>query len=113
MGEVFSRPQRESLLTSEAAHAALAHGDAYEALLESALPDVSTGVLARISFAEARTYMHDVLLRDTDQMSMRHGLEVRVPLLDHHLVECLMGLPDALKAPNATPKRLLIDSLGV
>jgi asparagine synthase (glutamine-hydrolysing) len=30
-----------------------------------------------------RTYMHDVLLRDTDQMSMAHALEVQVPLLDH------------------------------
>jgi hypothetical protein len=30
---------------------------------------------------KARTYMHDVLLRDTDQMSMAHGLEQL--LLDH------------------------------
>ena len=64
-----------------------------------------------VSYAEARTYMHDVLLRDTDQMSMRHGLEVRVPLLDHRLVEYVMGLPDAIKRPNGYPKRLLMESL--
>jgi asparagine synthase (glutamine-hydrolysing) len=112
MREVFSRAQRESLLTPAAARAAHAQVDTYEALLESATADAAAGVLARVSYAEARTYMHDVLLRDSDQMSMRHALEVRVPLLDHHLVEYLMALPDAVKAPNDTPKRLLIDSLG-
>jgi len=55
--------------------------------------------------------MHDVLLRDTDQMSMAHGLEVRVPLLDHTLVEYVMGLPDAYKQPQGIPKRLLWESL--
>jgi asparagine synthase (glutamine-hydrolysing) len=56
--------------------------------------------------------MHDVLLRDTDQMSMAHALEVRVPLLDHRLVEYVMGLADSHKCPGATPKRLLVESLG-
>ena len=55
--------------------------------------------------------MHDVLLRDTDQMSMAHGLEVRVPLLDHVLAEYVVGLPDAQKWPNGVPKRLLVESL--
>jgi asparagine synthase (glutamine-hydrolysing) len=70
-------------------------------------------LMSLVSYAEARTYMHDVLLRDTDQMSMRHGLEVRVPLLDHKLVEYVMGLPDAVKQSREDrPKRLLLDSLG-
>ena len=55
--------------------------------------------------------MHDVLLRDTDQMSMAHALEVRVPLLDHVLVEYVMALPDSYKMPNGTPKPLLVNSL--
>jgi asparagine synthase (glutamine-hydrolysing) len=69
------------------------------------------GTMSLVSYAEARTYMHDVLLRDTDQMSMRWGLEVRVPLLDHRLVESLMALPDACKMPGSVPKRLLLESL--
>jgi asparagine synthase (glutamine-hydrolysing) len=83
-----------------------------ELLREGAASLGSLELLARVSYAEGRTYMHDVLLRDTDQLSMAHGLEVRVPLLDHRLVEYLMGLPDAHKLSNGTPKRLLVESLG-
>src|SRR2546426_328365 len=86
--------------------------DPYVRLLQEAYVRAPrVGLLGRISYAEGRTYMHDVLLRDTDQMSMAHALEVRVPLLDHTLVEYLMGLPDACKRSNGTPKRLLVESL--
>src|SRR5262249_39651272 len=64
------------------------------------------------SVAETRTYMHDVLLRDTDQMSMAGALEVRVPFLDHLLVEYVMSLPDRYKEARGTPKRLLVEALG-
>lgn len=65
----------------------------------------------RIAYAETRAYMHDVLLRDTDQMSMAHGLEVRVPLLDHRLATYVAGLPDRLKRAGGGSKPLLVHSL--
>jgi asparagine synthase (glutamine-hydrolysing) len=68
-------------------------------------------LLSQISVLEMATYMQHVLLRDTDQMSMAHALEVRVPFLDHELVELVLGLPDRLKYPR-TPKQLLVESLG-
>ncbi len=68
------------------------------------------GVLTRVSLAEMTTYMQNVLLRDSDQMSMAHALEVRVPFLDHDLVEYVLSLPDEMKRP-LTPKKLLVDSL--
>ena len=43
------------------------------------------------------TYMQHVLLRDTDQMSMAHSLEVRVPMLDSQLVEYVYGVKDTYK----------------
>ena len=67
--------------------------------------------LSRISIAEFGTYMQNVLLRDTDQMSMAHALEVRVPFLDHELVEYAMHIPDAVKFPHS-PKKLLVDSFS-
>ncbi len=67
--------------------------------------------LSKVSIAELSTYLQNVLLRDTDQMSMAHALEVRVPFLDHHLVSYVLGVRDGMKIPH-TPKRLLVDSLG-
>jgi asparagine synthase (glutamine-hydrolysing) len=51
---------------------------------------------SRVSVLELTGYMRSVLLRDSDVLSMAHGLELRVPLLDHVLVEtCLQyGLAD-------------------
>lgn len=67
--------------------------------------------LSKVSVAEMGTYMQNVLLRDTDQMSMAHALEVRVPFLDHRLVEYTLTVSDELKYPHS-PKQLLVDSLG-
>jgi asparagine synthase (glutamine-hydrolysing) len=87
--------------------------DPYVPLLRSAFARMpGSGPVTQVSYAESRTYMHDVLLRDTDQMSMAHALEVRVPLIDHVLADYVMAVPDAFKAPGATPKPLLVESLG-
>ncbi|MEQ9188112.1 MAG: asparagine synthase (glutamine-hydrolyzing) [Cryomorphaceae bacterium] len=67
--------------------------------------------LSRIGIAEMSTYMQNVLLRDTDQMSMAHALEVRVPFLDHELVEYAMHIPDSVKYPTS-PKQLLVESFA-
>ncbi len=75
------------------------------------LPDDSTHILSKVSLAEMNTYMQNVLLRDTDQMSMKHALEVRVPFLDHRLVEYVLGLKDDIKFPHS-PKQLLVESVG-
>ena len=68
-------------------------------------------LLSQVSILEVSTYMQNVLLRDTDQMSMAHALEVRVPFLDHELVDLVLGMPDTIKFSH-TPKRLLVESLG-
>ena len=67
---------------------------------------------AAVSWLEIRTYLANMLLRDTDAMSMRHSLEVRVPFLDHRLVELTLGLPAAAKNKNGVRKALLIEALG-
>jgi asparagine synthase (glutamine-hydrolysing) len=54
--------------------------------------------------------MQNVLLRDTDQMSMASALEVRVPFLDYTLAEYVLGVEDKHKNP-VFPKKLLVDSL--
>ena len=46
-----------------------------------------------LSWLEVNFYMANQLLKDTDFMSMRHSIEVRVPFLDHLLVEYVSSLP--------------------
>jgi asparagine synthase (glutamine-hydrolysing) len=66
----------------------------------------------KISWLESRSYLVNTLLRDTDAMSMAHSLEVRVPFLDHPLLEFIAQLPEDLKRPRGTQKRLLVEALG-
>jgi len=66
----------------------------------------------RISYLEARCYMLNTLLRDSDFMSMAHGLEVRVPFIDHQLARALFAVPGSRKVDARTPKPLLVRALG-
>lgn len=68
-------------------------------------------ILSRVSLFEIQTYMQNVLLRDTDQMSMAVALEVRVPFLDYQLVEFTLSVKDEYKYPHS-PKKLLVDAMG-
>lgn len=71
-----------------------------------ALPDD----FARISWAELTGYMRRMLLRDADQMSMAVSLEMRVPFLDHELVEYVLGLPAEAKKRYSGVKGLLVEA---
>jgi asparagine synthase (glutamine-hydrolysing) len=54
--------------------------------------------------------MRRMLLRDADQMSMAVSLELRVPFLDHELVEYVLGLPEAAKKRYPGAKGLLVEA---
>ena len=83
------------------------------ALLEENLEHTrNLDAINRVSYLEARCYMLNTLLRDADVMSMAHGLEVRVPLIDHLLAEKLIALPGSWKLDRSTPKPLLVGALG-
>ncbi|MBI3664754.1 MAG: asparagine synthase (glutamine-hydrolyzing) [Acidobacteria bacterium] len=60
--------------------------------------------LNQVSLLEARTYMANMLLRDSDQMSMAHSLELRVPLVDQRLAACLLAVPGERKGFGRSPK---------
>ena len=64
-----------------------------------------------LSELEMQVYMGWRTLRDTDTMSMAHSLEVRVPFVDHHVVEFVYGLPPGWERRWGHPKRLLEASL--
>lgn len=68
-------------------------------------------LLSQVTVGELTGYTQNVLLRDTDQMSMASALEVRVPFFDHELIEFVIGIPDQFKYPKYS-KSLLVESLS-
>lgn len=66
----------------------------------------------RISWLELRSYLLNTLLRDTDAVSMRNSLEVRVPFLDGPLVGYVLSLPETVKTPSKQPKGLLVAAMA-
>jgi asparagine synthase (glutamine-hydrolysing) len=95
----------------------LARKSASPAAWRATLAQVAAGACelggdAAVSSLEMRSYMVNTLLRDTDAMSMAHSLEVRVPLLDHPLVEFVTALPDSARRQSGLPKALLAEALG-
>jgi len=66
----------------------------------------------RSSLLELTGYMRSVLLRDADAMSMAHGLELRVPFLDHELVTLCLSSDTASPSRRGRPKPLLVSALG-
>src|SRR6185369_14070332 len=53
--------------------------------------------LARKLYADVKTTLVSEMLTKVDRMTMAHGLEARVPFLDHHLVEWAFTVPAAHK----------------
>jgi asparagine synthase (glutamine-hydrolysing) len=79
----------------------------YRQWLASASSQIAdANLFAAISWLELRTYMINTLLRDTDSMSMCHSLEVRVPFLDHRVVEFALQCPQTM--PRGKPGKLLL-----
>lgn len=81
-------------------------------LADSARQAASLDPFTAISWLELRSYLLNTLLRDTDAMSMRHSLEVRVPFLDTPLVEYVLSLPESAKLDRSRPKALLVRAMG-
>jgi asparagine synthase (glutamine-hydrolysing) len=67
----------------------------------------SSEQLARKLYADVKTTLVSEMLTKVDRMTMAHGLEARVPFLDHHLVEWAFTVPGRHKFGEGGGKRLV------
>ena len=110
LSRMLFAPRTRAALTPSITSEAVCRADA--PLRETLRRTEGMDAINRVSYLESRCYMLNTLLRDSDVMSMAHGLELRVPLIDHSLAQSVMAMPGSLKVGEAIPKHLLVHSLG-
>jgi asparagine synthase (glutamine-hydrolysing) len=108
---LFGAAEREVLLSERNYQAS--KQSLNRVLQESVIASDSLDPVNRVSYLESHFYMRNTLLRDSDFMSMAHGLELRVPFLDKKLVETCFRIPGKQKLQGSSSKGLLLSSLGV
>jgi asparagine synthase (glutamine-hydrolysing) len=99
----FLASELPSLLGEEIAREGLARLDLLHLIERAVTPDPGNA-FARVAALEASLYLRNQLLRDMDWASMAHSLEVRVPLVDAHL---LRKVAPALVTRRERGKQLL------
>jgi asparagine synthase (glutamine-hydrolysing) len=112
LSRMLFTPEQQNELVPEMKTNSVALRRAARPLTESLTRAQSLDPVNRVSYLEARCYMLNTLLRDSDFMSMAHGLEVRVPLIDHQMARRVLALPGSWKLDTGTPKPLLVEALG-
>ena len=70
------------------------------------------GVLDQMLYIDTKTWLPDDLLIKADKMTMANSVELRVPLLDHKVLEFAASLPSHYKVKGLTTKRILKDTLS-
>jgi len=99
----FLASELPSLLGDEIAREGLARLDLLRLIEQTVTPDPGNS-FARVAALESSLYLRNQLLRDMDWASMAHSLEVRVPLVDAHL---LRKVAPALVTRRERGKQLL------
>lgn len=67
--------------------------------------------LSRIQYIDFKTYLPDDILAKVDRASMANSLEVRCPLLDHHVVEYAASLSSRLKLNGMRTKLIFKEAM--
>ncbi|HEY2093561.1 MAG TPA: asparagine synthase (glutamine-hydrolyzing) [Thermoanaerobaculia bacterium] len=102
----FLAAELPNVLGKEIADEGLRRLDLLRLIEQAVTPDPGTP-FGRIAALESSLYLRNQLLRDMDWASMAHSLEVRVPLVDAHL---LRKLAPVLVSRRERGKQLLADA---
>jgi asparagine synthase (glutamine-hydrolysing) len=95
--ELYSREMKQKLTNRNAFNAILNYFEKVRKIEN----------LTAIQYLDMKTYLQDDLLVKVDRVSMANSLEVRVPYLDHRLVEFIYSLPPDFKLNHLQTKYIL------
>lgn len=70
------------------------------------------GLVNQMLYVDTKTALPDDLLLKADKMTMANSLELRVPLLDHKMLEFAASLPESLKVHGFTTKYIAKEALA-
>jgi asparagine synthase (glutamine-hydrolysing) len=95
---------RDFCRTADAQASAQMVGDLFQSVERQA---ADQPLLNRMLYVDTKTWLPDDLLIKADKITMANSLELRVPLLDHLVLEFAAGLPPSFKVKGWTTKRIL------
>ena len=107
----FTPAEQRELFTADAL-ARMEAPPSYAAFHEMLSHAPSASGLERMLYLDLKGYLGEGVLTKVDRASMACSLEVRVPLLDHRVVELASSLPMHLKLRRVTTKYVLKRALA-
>jgi asparagine synthase (glutamine-hydrolysing) len=99
----FSPAMKEELITNDV-RKELKGFNAFHVLHDYLKGKNFSSELGELLYLDSKLYLQEGVLTKVDRASMAHGLEVRVPFLDHRFVELVTGIPEGLKLKGLTTK---------
>ncbi len=100
--------REKETLGLDGARKGLLRGDRHFGTAGGGVPDMET-LSGQLTGRHFGVSLPSDMLRKVDMMSMRAGIEVRVPMLDEELVGLALSLPHRLKTDGRTGKLILRD----
>jgi asparagine synthase (glutamine-hydrolysing) len=102
-GSYFNVAMKDKLYTSELKQQVLR--DSVEAVVRNYYEKVrNKDPIGKMLYLDTKTWLVEDLLVKADKMTMAHAIELRVPFLDHKLVEYAATIPSRMKVKNFTSK---------
>jgi asparagine synthase (glutamine-hydrolysing) len=108
--EMFSKDVRENIIKKNNREAESDNIDLGKKMVWEMINSFAGDRVNRMLYVDLKNSLPNDMLTKVDLMSMENGLEVRVPFLDHRLVEYVFQLPGNLKLKGRKGKYILMET---
>lgn len=108
--EIFSRELREEIMNKKKIELEKINPDLGKEMLIKKLSSYDSDNINRMLYLDLKISLPNDMLSKVDWMSMKNSLEVRVPFLDHRLVEYVFQISGNLKLKGKKGKYILLET---